>query len=399
MKKRRFVIFLLLFVSFIIIVNSETDFFYNIEKYIPQIERSAPTVAKSVSDLSQRLSDFTDSIPTPAEIVAMIRHEELPIDPSDIAVNAYITDSPLLSFFPDENAGIICEDGKKVQIFGIVSSKEKQHIVFMFSDAAGNEIEKFTTSANNDGEFSKTITIPSTDSDEIKIDIFTNSKAYGDFESWAYNYLYLARTENGWELKKSPVYENNKALYEKEKSVSDALKNTSMIQANNKSVAEVADLITAYYDSDYDKLLAIHDWVCENLYYDLDNINSTLTLPYAASDVLTSKRAVCLGFANLSAALCRSIGIPCNVVSGYALGITSDTSWSEKNIGTDEPNHAWNEAYVDGRWVIFDTTWDCANKIKDGVYTTEGQTSHIYFDANLDFFSANHRLMEYMKVR
>ena len=96
------------------------------------------------------------------------------------------------------------------------------------------------------------------------------------------------------------------------------------------------------------------------------------------------------------AALCRAEGIPCNVVTGYALGVSGDTKWTDENIATDEQNHAWNEVYVDGRWVIVDTTWDSGNKIENGMWI-DGSVSHLYFDANLQFFSSNHRIIEYYK--
>ena len=115
--------------------------------------------------------------------------------------------------------------------------------------------------------------------------------------------------------------------------------------------------------------------------------------------MLESKRAVCLGFAVLSASLLRSINIPCNVVSGYALGIDADKVWSESTVNTTEQNHAWNEAYVDGRWVIFDSTWDCMNKIENGETVSGKSVTHIYFDANIEFFSANHKIIDYMKRR
>jgi hypothetical protein len=397
--KKRFVIFLLLFSALIIIINSETDFFLNIGKYVPALEEKSPAAVEKISMASQKLSDFTDMIPTPSEMIAIIKNEELPIDPSDVAVNAYITDSPMLSFFPKENASVIIEDGKKLNLFGIISSPERQHLIITFSDSTSANLEQVSVSANNEGKFTKTVTIPQTNENELKVDVYTGSKAYGEFESWIYNYLYLTRTENGWDIKKSPVYENNKALYEKDKSTSEALKNTFSIQANNSTVKDTALKITQNCQTDYERLTAIHDWVCSTVYYDTDNINTSETLPYSAVDVLESKRAVCLGFATLSAALCRSIGIPCNVVSGYALGIGSDTSWSQTTINITEPNHAWNEAYVDGRWVIFDTTWDCGNKIENGTAFSSGKVSHIYFDANIDFFSSNHKIIEYMKWR
>ena len=67
----------------------------------------------------------------------------------------------------------------------------------------------------------------------------------------------------------------------------------------------------------------------------------------------------------------RSIGIPCNIVSGYALGIDGVDTWAELT-DTKTQNHAWNEVYIDGRWVIVDTTWDCGNKIVNGEKTKEG---------------------------
>lgn len=399
MRKKRLFLFLVLLLILTVIVNSETDVFINIGKYIPSLEESSPALVRAVSQASERVSEFTDMIPSPAEIIAYIKNEELPINPSDVAVNAYITDSPMLSFFPDDNICAVMDSDKKLRLFGLITSKDRQHLVISISDMSDNKLLQVTASVNKDNEFSKTITLPSTDADKLKVDVYTGSKAYGEFESWVYNYLYLSRTENGWQLAKSPVYDSNKQLYEKDKSTSEALKSTFSIQANNASVKSLAESVTADCKNDYEKLIKIHDWICSNIYYDTDNINTSETLPYSASEVLSSRRAVCLGFSMLSAAMCRSINIPCNVVSGYALGIGSDHEWTDETAFYAEPNHAWNEAYVDGRWVIFDTTWDCLNKIENGEKVTSENMSHMYFDANLDFFSANHRITEYMKRR
>lgn len=392
--KKKLIIFILLLSSFVIVVNSETDFFLNIGDYIPSIEEKRPELAQKISYFSEKVADVTNQIPTPSEIIAAIKREELPIDPSDVAVNAYITNSPMLTFFPDENISAVIEEDRKLKIFGIVTEKNRQHLVINVCDIYGNMLEQVSAAANNDGEFTKTITLPKAGDSTLKVDVYTGSKAYGDFESWVYNYLYLSRIGESWEIKTSPVYAHNKSMYEKEKSVSEALKNTSIIQANNSTVKQKALEITQNCTTEYEKLTSIHNWVCENISYDTDIINTSQTLPYAASEVLSSKRAVCLGFSTLSAALCRSIGIPCNVVSGYALGIGSDSEWSEESIHSSQPNHAWNEAYVDGRWVIFDTTWDCANKIEKGVTVTSDSISHLYFDSNIDFFSANHKIIE-----
>jgi transglutaminase/protease-like cytokinesis protein 3 len=81
------------------------------------------------------------------------------------------------------------------------------------------------------------------------------------------------------------------------------------------------------------------------------------------------------------------------------LGVGADTDWTAQTIATDEQNHAWNEVYVDGRWVIVDTTWDCVDRIENGELISGSEVSHLYFDANPEFFSANHKILEYSKRR
>lgn len=53
-----------------------------------------------------------------------------------------------------------------------------------------------------------------------------------------------------------------------------------------------------------------------------------------------SKMGVCQDLAGLTAAMLRSVGIPCKLVIGYA----------------DNIYHAWNEILINGEWDIFDPT-------------------------------------------
>ena len=268
-----------------------------------------------------------------------------------------------------------------------------------FTDENGETLEQVSITANSENSFNKTISIPKTDGSSIGVDVYTGDKPYGQFESWAYNYVKLVRDGNGgWVIEQSPVFEHNKAMYEKDKSIKEALKYTASIQSNSDSIISIAEQLTADKTTDYEKVLALHDWICSYMYYDVDSLASDEAPPYYATDIVKSRKAVCLGFATLMASLCRSIDIPCNVVSGYALGVGNDTAWTDISIATDEQNHAWNEVYVDGRWMIVDTTWDCANKIENGEMN-KGEVSHLYFDANLQFFSNNHKILEYSKRR
>lgn len=381
----------------LVIINAQTDWFSDFGDYFPKLEQDSPEVVAAVESASDYVSDLTDRIPTPSELLAILKNEELPIDPSDVAVNAYIENSPMLTFYPEENISAKIKDGEYIRLFGVSSDKNKKHFIVRFSDADNEELDQASMSLNSDSEFDKTIKIPESERKYMSVEVYNGSRAYGEFTSWVYNYLYLSRDENGaWRIRQSPVYAHNKELYTTDKAISDALKDTPAIQSDEDEIIELAEEITAGAVSDYERLRLIHDWVCENIRYDTDKLNSAATVPYAAVKVLDSKSAVCLGFSTLTAALCRSVDIPCNVVSGYALGVGLDTEWTTETINTSEQNHAWNEAYVDGRWVILDTTWDCPNKIENGRNTT-GEISHIYFDANIDFFSSNHKIIEYMK--
>lgn len=397
---KKFIAFILILAISICVINAETDFFLHFGDYVPLAEEKYPQAVDKISDLSMNLSDITDLIPSPAEIIALIKNEEMPIDPSDIATNAYITDSPMLSFYPDENISVMLTPDGAVNIFGITYSANKRNLIVRISDLAGNILEQSTISVDGMNKFNKTIKIPETDNTELDISVYAGSKPYGEFESWIYNYVKISRDENSvWQIKKSPVYANNKAMFEKDKSTSEALRRTPSIQSESQGIITIAQQLTQNCENDYQRILALHDWVCSYIRYDMDSLNSGEIPPYHANDVVTGRKAVCLGFATLYASLCRSINIPCNVVSGYALGIGEDTDWTSATVLTEEQNHAWNEAYVDGRWVIVDTTWDCVDKIENGVIVSGSGVSHLYFDANLDFFSSNHKILEYSKRR
>ncbi len=395
--KKKIVAFLVIFIVGIGIVNSRTDFFLNIERYIPQLGKYT-LITQMSSDFSVKLSEITSIIPTPSEIIAYIKNEELPIDPEDIAKNAYIADSPMLSFYPDENISVqVFEDGSKINIFGITNSPQKKHLVINFDDK-NETIEQATIAVSSDGIFNKSIKIPQTDDDKLKVTIYNGHKPYGEFKSWVLNVVSLNKDETGrWHIATSPVYEKNRELYEADKSISDALKTTPSIQSDRESIRSIATQVSAGAQTEYDKAVALHDWVCSYMYYDIDNLDSPTTPPFYADEIIRTQRAVCLGFATLYASLCRSIDIPCNVVSGYALGVGADTEWTDETAATEYQNHAWNEVYVDGRWVIVDTTWDTANKIQNGEKIKGEEVSHLYFDSNLQFFSQNHKIIEYQK--
>jgi hypothetical protein len=219
---------------------------------------------------------------------------------------------------------------------------------------------------------------------------------------WSYiwqNRISIRISNHSAEFLPSPVYEKNLTIRSQKRSDPDALafyrQATSRIQSDNAEIIALANEITQGIDGDYAKLKAVHDWVCSNIWYDYDADDGRAPGgDTSAYGTLQSKRSVCEGYSSLTAALLRAVGIPAKEVSGYG-----GSDWTPQDISDDVTNHAWNEAYVDGRWIIIDTTWDSNNKYENGVYSTgttgTGLKHHQYFDPTIEAFSYDHMYVDY----
>jgi transglutaminase-like putative cysteine protease len=89
------------------------------------------------------------------------------------------------------------------------------------------------------------------------------------------------------------------------------------------------------------RVQAICDWLHDNVDYQLGSSTATTT----ACDVFRNRAGVCRDFAHLGVTFCRALNIPARLVVGYAR--------------FDEPPpdfHAVFEAYLGGRWMMFDPT-------------------------------------------
>lgn len=164
------------------------------------------------------------------------------------------------------------------------------------------------------------------------------------------------------------------------------LRSSRNIECDDEDIILLAKSLTGHLTNDYSKVKAIHNWVCKNIYYDMDELSikrtmeETADLKYqSAVSTLSTKKGVCDGYANLTCALLRAAGIPSQKYGGMAF---SGGSWGP---------HAWNGAYVkeQNRWIIIDTTWDTFNRYSNEKFI-KGSQRQIYFDADLRTFSENH---------
>ncbi|WP_423068286.1 transglutaminase-like domain-containing protein [Devosia sp. CN2-171] len=95
--------------------------------------------------------------------------------------------------------------------------------------------------------------------------------------------------------------------------------------------------------SGHEKVQAICNWIFENVDY-LEGSSDGST---SAHDTFTLRAGVCRDFAHLGITLTRAVGIPARFVSAYALELTP------------QDFHAVFEAYLGGRWYLFDATRLC----------------------------------------
>lgn len=135
-------------------------------------------------------------------------------------------------------------------------------------------------------------------------------------------------------------------------------------------IENIISLVIKDNMTDYDKELAIHDYLVLNFKYDYDNyVKGTLpSEAYTPYGLLINGTGVCQAYADAAKLLLNAINIECEVVTGTADGIA----------------HAWNVVKLDNEYYMLDVTWD------DPVPDNPGQVSYSYFNVTADQLSQDH---------
>src|SRR5688572_18524690 len=143
-------------------------------------------------------------------------------------------------------------------------------------------------------------------------------------------------------------------------------------QRQTEDPPSLARQIVAPYNTEREKVVAIFNWITENIAYyrphvknnrkqkssisaDNDYLDEDSPLPSlkdrVALTVIQNRRAVCDGYARLFHSLCNYAGIRSQVITGYAR-----TKWEGPNRRFIS-NHTWNAVQIDGIWWLLDVTW------------------------------------------
>lgn len=120
-------------------------------------------------------------------------------------------------------------------------------------------------------------------------------------------------------------------------SVSKIYSNDDIMIINNK-LDKLENEILQGKENDYDKVLAIHDYIVNNTKYNIDDENKAGTASSNAIGVLFNHLATCNGYTDAASILLDRANIP--------------------NVRISNDKHIWNLVYVNGKWLHLDVTWD-----------------------------------------
>jgi len=138
----------------------------------------------------------------------------------------------------------------------------------------------------------------------------------------------------------------------------DLKKYTKIFQFENRPldprIEELAKEITSGIDNNYDKVVAIRDYLKQNYYYSLDI--EDVPAGYDISNFLFDlKRGYCQHYAASMALMCRLLDIPSRVAVGYTTG-TFDPKTSFYYVNRNNI-HMWVEVYFPNYgWINFEPT-------------------------------------------
>ncbi len=110
----------------------------------------------------------------------------------------------------------------------------------------------------------------------------------------------------------------------------------------NGHVPQILSKLGVSNKSNYEKVKAIHDYVCDLITW-TDGEEDWVSSMWGA---LTKRKALCNAYALCMYKLLVEAGVPCKYIGGKA------------GTGVDSGGHAWNIVALGDKWYNLDTTWD-----------------------------------------
>jgi transglutaminase-like putative cysteine protease len=185
------------------------------------------------------------------------------------------------------------------------------------------------------------------------------------------NVVWFSRT---WRAIKFFIYHTKGVPAEMTK-VSDTemdiyLKPTFAIDADNKTIAEKAQNLTAGCTTDEEKVVKLFYFVRDSIRYNLYMI-SVFIEDFRASKVLEWEKGYCVQKAVLLTALGRAAGIPSRMAFAMIRNHRVPEHIIQRLGDNIFPRHGYNQFFLNGRWVSAAATFDRTLCEKNGLPTVE----------------------------
>jgi len=121
------------------------------------------------------------------------------------------------------------------------------------------------------------------------------------------------------------------------------------------NIRQTAEQVTSGFDNPYDKVAALEAWVSERCSYNLNAPAAPVGVDVAENFLFSERQGYCDSFATALTVLCRSIGIPARIASGFQTGELNQLTQEYEVRERDK--HLWTEVYFPTvGWVDFDAT-------------------------------------------
>ncbi len=143
---------------------------------------------------------------------------------------------------------------------------------------------------------------------------------------------------------------------------------------------EMSKYFNTKFSKPEEKVRAIFVWLASNISYDIDNIfaiNRYASSREIIAKTLSTRKAICQGYAETFSDLCTKTGIKSIVITGY----------TKQNGFVDFIPHAWITAFINDQWRLYDPTWG-SGYINDNKFNK--QLNNSYYDTDPSVMIKDH---------
>lgn len=153
-----------------------------------------------------------------------------------------------------------------------------------------------------------------------------------------------------------------------------------------KSTNQVAKYISDNFSTDDAKSRAAFYWTASTIRYDVENMFNQLPNQTSQEKIdvaLTSKKGVCMHYAEVFSDIMNKLNITTVVVEGY----------TKENTKIAEIGHVWCASKIDNKWYLFDPTWG-SGYVLNKKYVKK--ITNKYYKAVPNTFLTTHMAFDYL---